>query len=108
MVDDLAAGEFQSLALRLALEAGEPGRVCRALAGEVAFSASSGTRSQRRTARLLHTARTLAERLDAHARGAVAMTAGIAAYLEGRFRDAAIACESAERSCAAAPRPRGT
>ena len=80
MVDDLAAGEFQSLALRLALAAGEPGRVCRALAGEVAFSAVSGTRSQRRTARLLHTARTLAERQgDAHARGAVALTAGIAA-----------------------------
>ena len=97
MVDDLAAGEFQSLALRLALEAGEPGRICRALAGEVAFSAVSGTRSQRRTARLLHTARTLAERQgDPHARGTVAMTAGVAAYLEGRFLDAASACAAAE------------
>jgi serine/threonine protein kinase len=97
MVDDLAAGEFQSLALRLALRAGEPLRICRALAGEVAFSAVGGTRSQRRTARLLHTARTLAERLDLpQARGTVAMTAGIAAYLEGRFADAASACAVAE------------
>ncbi len=97
MVDDLAAGEFQSLALRLALRAGEPLRICRTLAGEVAFSAVGGTRSQRRTARLLHTARTLAERLDvAQARGTVAMTAGIAAYLEGRFADAASACAVAE------------
>ncbi|HEY0138618.1 MAG TPA: AAA family ATPase, partial [Nannocystis sp.] len=64
MVDDIAAGEFQSLALRLALRAGEPMRICRALAGEVAFSAVGGTASLRRTTRLLHTARTLAERLD--------------------------------------------
>jgi len=97
MVDELAAGEFQSLALRLALRAGEPLRICRTLAGEVAFSAVGGTRSQRRTARLLHTARTLAERLDVpQARGTVAMTAGIAAYLEGRFADAASACAVAE------------
>ncbi|MBA3549262.1 MAG: protein kinase, partial [Nannocystis sp.] len=97
MVDDLAAGEFQSLALRLALRAGEPLRICRALAGEVAFSSVGGTRSQRRTATLLHTARTLAERLDQpQARGTVAMTAGIAAYLEGRFAAAASACAVAE------------
>jgi len=103
MVDDIAAGEFQSLALRLALRAGDPMRICRALAGEVAFSAVGGTRSVRRTARLLHTARTLAERLDQpHARGTVAMTAGIAAYLGGRFREAADACAAAEpilRAC---------
>ena len=103
MVDDLAAGEFQSLALRLALRAGEPLRVGRALAGEAAFSAVDGTRSARRTARLLHTARTLAERLDRpQARGTVAMTAGIAAYLEGRFAASASACRAAEsllRTC---------
>ncbi len=97
MVDDIAAGQFQSLALRLSLQAGEPLRICRALAGEVAFSAVGGTRSQRRTARLLHTARTLAERLDQpHVRGTVAMTAGIAAYLGGRFRDAHEASDAAE------------
>lgn len=98
MVDDIAAGEFQSLALRLALQAGEPMRVCRALAGEVAFSAVRGTASLRRTTRLLHTARTLAERLDQpQARGTVAMTAGIAAYLGGRFREAADACATADQ-----------
>lgn len=104
MVDDLAAGEFQSLALRLALQAGEPLRICRALAGEVAFSAVGGSRSQRRTASLLHTARTLAERLDQpQARGTVAMTAGIAAYLEGRFAAAAAACAVAEPILRASP-----
>jgi tetratricopeptide (TPR) repeat protein len=98
MVDEVAAGEFQSLSLRLSLRAGEPGRICRALAGEVAFSAVGGAATQGRTARLLHTARALAERLDdPHARGTVAMTAGVAAYLEGRFRDAADACGEAER-----------
>ncbi|MBL9100045.1 MAG: protein kinase [Myxococcales bacterium] len=97
MVDDIAAGQYQSLSLRLALEAGEPRRICRALAGEVAFSAVGGTRSARRTAHLLHTARTLAERLgDPLARGTVAMTAGIACYLEGRFRDAADTSAAAE------------
>ena len=97
MVDDIAAGQFQSLALRLSLQAGEPLRICRTLAGEVAFSAVGGTRSRRRTDRLLHTARTLAERLDQpHPRGTVAMTAGIAAYLGGRFRDAHEASDAAE------------
>jgi len=97
MVDDIAAGQFQSLALRLALRAGEPLRICRALAGEVAFSAVGGTRSLRRTARLLQTARTLAERLDQpHLRGTLAMTAGIAAYLGGRFREAHEATSAAE------------
>lgn len=97
MVDDIAAGQFQSLALRLSLQAGEPLRICRTLAGEVAFSAVGGTRSRRRTDRLLHTARTLAERLDQpHVRGTVAMTAGIAAYLGGRFREAHEASDAAE------------
>ena len=104
MVDDIAAGEFQSLALRLALRAGEPMRICRALAGEVAFSAVGGTTSLRRTTRLQHTARTLAERLDQpQARGTVAMTAGIAAFLGGRFREAADACTAADQVLRACP-----
>ena len=98
MVDDLAAGEFQSLALRLALRSGEPSRVLRALAGEIAFSAVRGSANERRTASLLHTARTLAERLDQpELRGMLSMTGGIAAYLQGRFVEAAEGTARAER-----------
>ncbi len=98
MVDDLTAGEFQSLALRLALRSGEPSRVLRALAGEIGFSAVGGSGNERRTARLLHTARALAERLDQpELRGLLSMTGGIAAYLEGRFADAAEGTARAER-----------
>ncbi|MBK8262258.1 MAG: protein kinase [Nannocystis sp.] len=104
MVDDIAAGRFQSQSLRLSLEAGELTRVARALAGELAFSAVGGRAAAGRTERLLHTARRLVERLDQPLyRGILATTTGIAAYLEGRFRAAIHACDHGERLLRGAP-----
>jgi tetratricopeptide (TPR) repeat protein len=107
MVDAIRGAYFQSLHLILALRAGEPRRVFRALSAEVIYLAIPGTHGRGRAARLAHSLEGMAERLAplpktsnrqwwhaptaAHARG----YAAAAACLEGRWR---LAVELAERS----------
>ncbi len=87
MVDTMCAADFQGRTLLLALEAGEPSRVVKALALEIAFSASGGSRTVARTERLFEVVEGLARELaDPQAIGLVDATAGIAAYQQGRFR----------------------
>jgi hypothetical protein len=87
IVDTVRAADFQARYLLLALRAGEPYRVARALAWEVAHLANYGGRASRRTARLLGAAEALAQRLNhPHALGLVALAHGITAYMEGRWR----------------------
>ncbi|MCA9665909.1 MAG: AAA family ATPase [Myxococcales bacterium] len=98
IVDTLSAAYFQMLNLRYALDVGEPYRIARALAGEIAYAAIRGTRGATRTQQLLLTARALAEEHEnLHGLGMVEMGGGIAAYLEGRFRRGAELCERAEQ-----------
>jgi hypothetical protein len=97
LVDAIRGSYFQVRALLLALDAGEPRRVARSLAGEVSFSSADGGRSQERTARLLEQTDTLAARIgdpyvNAWARGA----RGISASLEGRWAAGHAACDEAE------------
>ena len=89
IVDTIRGADFQTRGLLRALDAGEPYRVARSLGFEAGFSASAGASAKKRTAKLLAAASTLVEKLDqpqAHAlhKGA----AGMAAFLEGRWRDA--------------------
>jgi hypothetical protein len=74
----------------LALEAGEPYRVSRAIAWEsIVRSMEGGPTSRRRAAELGATAKTIADRIaHPHARAWAAATAAIAAECEGRWRDA--------------------
>jgi len=60
LVNNIQASAFQALHLLLALRAGEPSRVARALAWEAAFAASTGAAP--RAARLLRQAERLADR----------------------------------------------
>ncbi|MFO0549376.1 MAG: protein kinase [Polyangiaceae bacterium] len=53
LVDNILGSYFQTTSLLLALDAGEPGRVARALAVEASYSSADGPRSRKRTARLL-------------------------------------------------------
>ena len=62
MVDTIRGADFQTRHLLLALRAGEPTRVARALAMEGGFHAVGGPRSRRRAARLFAAARTLLAR----------------------------------------------
>ncbi len=94
-VDTIRGMVFGKRHLRLALEAGEPYRVARALAIEAAYSGAGGLPNRPRTARLVEASLTLAERVNhPHALGLANITAGMAAYLEGRWNKA---CERLER-----------
>jgi serine/threonine protein kinase len=89
MFDVLNGANFQARNLLLALRAGEPYRIARGLAWEAAHTSNSGRPAWRRTERLLHAARTLAERINhPHALGLATMAAGIAEFTMGRWRPA--------------------
>jgi tetratricopeptide (TPR) repeat protein len=86
--DLLRGADFQARHVLLALRAGEPFRAARALAFEVGVSAMGGGRSRLRTARLLEAATSVAHRLgDPYAIGFTLSVAGVAAVLEGRWKD---------------------
>ena len=91
MVDTIRAADFQMRHLLLALRAGEPYRVSRALAVEAGYHALAGGRRRGRTRKVLEANRALAERiqdLHPHAIGLALMVEGMAAFLEGRWKEA--------------------
>ncbi len=97
VVDTIRGADFQARGLLLALRAGEPFRIARALAMEAAHAASIGGPNRRRTLELLATAQSLAER-DAHpsALGMATLARGTADYLIGAWKSAHEHCEQAE------------
>jgi hypothetical protein len=88
-VNTVRGAELLARTLLLALDAGEPYRIARALALEAAVHASGhAAHGRKRTARLVQAASAIARRIDhPHALGLAAWAAGASAYLEGRFRD---------------------
>jgi hypothetical protein len=98
LVDPIRGNDFQGRHLLLALDAGEPYRVARALAMEAGYSSASGGRRSVRTERLLQMAVSLSERIqNPHATGLATLTAGIAAFLEGRWQAARHLTDRAEK-----------
>jgi Cdc6-like AAA superfamily ATPase len=98
LVDTIRGADFQTRSLLLALRAGEPNRVARALAMEAAHSSAAGSASSARSARLIAAAEALAQKCyapDLH--GLVTATTGIVAFLEGRWRPAYDRCSEGER-----------
>jgi serine/threonine protein kinase len=94
----MRAADFQSRALLLALRIGEPRRIARALAAELAFSSLRGVPAAARTARLRAILEELAHKLgDPNSRGLVFGACGIAAFNEGRWADCADQCSRAEQ-----------
>jgi hypothetical protein len=87
VVDTVVGADFQARQLILALQAGEPYRIVRALAMEAAYVAADGV-STARTEELLERTRHLANEHDhPHGRGLVAWATGTSAFLQGRWRD---------------------
>ena len=81
----------------LALDAGEPYRICRALMTEVTYTAAAGEVGSRRTKRLIDLAGGIADRIDNdHARGLVSLAGGIGGVLEGQWLRGLASCEAAE------------
>ncbi len=94
----LTGQTFQARHLSLALEAGEPRRIARALALEVLYSATAGSRGAVATDTLLERVQGLARRLDDPvAHGAAGLAAGVADVYRGRFPSARAGLEAAER-----------
>jgi serine/threonine protein kinase len=97
MVDTIRGAGFQAQNLLLALDAGEPYRVARALTMEAAFHATEGGPARARVTRLLTAADELAGRIDhPHAQALTAMVAGNASYFRGEWRSARERCDQAE------------
>ncbi|MDB4965015.1 MAG: Serine/threonine-protein kinase PknA [Myxococcales bacterium] len=89
MVDNVHGTSFQSLNLLLALRAGDPYRIARALAYEACFSGNTGVATARRTARLVEAAEAIAAKLgDPHSLAWAASARATTSLLEGRWRDA--------------------
>jgi hypothetical protein len=97
MVDTIRGAAFQTQQLLLALDAGEPWRVGRALAAEAAFVATGGVGSERRARALVASARALCERVgDARLEGLLAFCEGLTRFLVGDFRQARARVDEAE------------
>jgi tetratricopeptide (TPR) repeat protein len=89
MVDTPRALECNTRHLLLALDAGEPYRIARALAFETLFSATAGGRTRTRTAELAARARSIAERIGhPHAIGLSMLMAAGSGCLNGEWRQA--------------------
>ena len=96
VVDLIRGADFQCRYLLLALRAGEPFRVCRALALQIGQIASRGVQSQKRLTQISEQTEALAQRLgDPHAIGLSIWGRGVAAYLMGHWKNAAMLCERA-------------
>lgn len=89
MIDTLRGRDYQARHLLLALEAGEPYRIARAISNEAGYSATGGPPNARRTAELVETATRLAARVGhPQAIGVAQLAVGITAYAEGRWKTA--------------------
>ena len=97
LVDNIIGSYFQTRGLLLALDAGEPHRIARAIAMEASYSSASGGAAQERTADLLRIMQALARRLDdPYSLAWAAAAEGITAALEGRWKVGHDAAERAE------------
>lgn len=97
LVDTIRGAACQTRALLLALRAGELNRLCRAMSIEVAYSSIRGSGARARTERLIERTRPLVEKCNTpYARAFFSMCIGIAAYLNGRWREGATLTLEAE------------
>ena len=95
LVDTVRGSDIQTRHLLLALKAGEPYRVARALAMEGSFVATTGALERARD--IQRRAMALAREVDhPHALGLATMTGGFAGYFSGLWRQAADALDAAD------------
>ena len=96
-IDNIRSVYFQTQHLPLALNAGEPYRVARALAAEACFAATMGEKNKRHTEKLVMQAERNARRVgQPHAMGMAMLARSLESYYLGQFRDAFQKAEEAE------------
>ncbi|MGE0785035.1 MAG: serine/threonine-protein kinase PknK [Sandaracinaceae bacterium] len=89
MVDPVLGGIFQARHMLMALDAGEVSRIARAVAVEVPFAATAGSKNDERTGELARLGRDLADRDGSgFIQGLLASSSGGADWLCGRWVDA--------------------
>jgi serine/threonine protein kinase len=97
MADTIRAADFQTRGLLLALRAGEPYRIARALAWEAPHMATLGRWGERGAKRWQQQAEAIARRIDQpHALGLAIVAGGICAFFAGRWKAAHERCEAGE------------
>jgi serine/threonine protein kinase/tetratricopeptide (TPR) repeat protein len=95
-VDLIRGADFQCRHLLLALRAGEPFRVARAMAFEAAQTASRGEPTRKRALQIAQRAEELAQKVGhPQAIGLSIWASGVGAYLVGHWKNAATLCERA-------------
>src|SRR5204863_817977 len=96
IADPIRGADFQTHDLILALRAGEPYRIARALAWEAAHIAMGGVRLSKRAESQLAAAERLAAQLHRpHATAMILMSRGVAAYFRGDFLACRESCDAA-------------
>jgi serine/threonine protein kinase len=96
-IDNIRSAYFQPIHLRLALQAGEPYRLTRALAAEACFSSTKGEKAKEKTERLVSRAERSARSIgDPHAIGMSMMARSMESYYLGMFRDSVQQADEAE------------
>jgi serine/threonine protein kinase len=102
--EPVVVASLHTRGLLLALKAGEPRRLVRALSWEAAFSATAGTRSSRRVESLMRGALCVAESLnDPYSAAMLRLGQGMAAFLCVRMPQALPALIEAEKIFATSP-----
>ena len=97
VIDPICGAEFQTRGLLLALQAGEPYRVARALALEAMHVATAGSRRRPQVAWLIERSQALTEECgQPHAQGLVPLARATTALLFGRWREARDTFDRAE------------
>ena len=95
-VDLITGADFQCRQLLLALRAGEPFRIARAMAFEAAQTAARGEPTRKRALQIAQRAEELAQKTGhPQAIGLAIWASGVAAYLVGHWKNAARLCERA-------------
>jgi hypothetical protein len=96
IADPIRGADFQTHDLILALRAGEPYRIARALAWDAAHVSMLGVWFRKRVMNQLEVAEALARRVDRpHATGMTLMSRGVAAYFQGDFAECQRCTEAA-------------
>jgi serine/threonine protein kinase/tetratricopeptide (TPR) repeat protein len=97
MIEPIRGADFQTRGLLLALKAGEPSRIARALVMEAGHRSTSGV-ADLHAAGLLEAAGEIAERLDSpYLRGMIAMVRGVGFLMRGLWKPAQAALDDAEQ-----------
>ena len=98
MSEPIRGADFQARGLLLALRAGEPLRIARAMAMEAGHRATAGAPAAARVASLLAEAEKIAQEIDSYyARGMIEMVRGFAALMRGEWQTARGVLEGAEQ-----------